>query len=72
MHTASDEARLRTLLSSGPLWKTVLDAAEEEDARVILMGARGRSAIAAALLGSVSYGVVQRCRRPVLVVPADD
>ena len=64
-------ARPRAILSEGPLWRTILDVAEEEDARMVVMGSRGRSAIASALLGSVSHGVVQRSRRPVLLVTAD-
>ena len=65
------DARSRAVLSQGTVWNTVLDVAEEEDARLVVMGSRGRSAIASALLGSVSHGVVQRCRRPVLVVTAE-
>ena len=65
------DAHPRAVLSEGTVWNAVLDVAEEEDAGVVVMGSRGRSAIASALLGSVSHGVVQRCRRPVLVVTAD-
>ncbi len=65
------EARARAVLSEGALWRTILDIAEDEDARLVVMGSRGRSAIASALLGSVSHGVVQRSRRPVLLVTAD-
>lgn len=60
---AAAERRLTTV------WRAILDAAEEHDAAVIVLGARGRSAAGSALLGSVSYGVVHNSRRPVLVVP---
>jgi len=44
--------------------------AETRGADVIVVGARGLSAVKAALLGSVSQAVVQHARTPVLVVPA--
>ena len=37
-------------------------------AEVIVVGSRGHGAIASALLGSVSRGVLREARRPVLVV----
>ena len=47
--------------------------ADELQARVIVIGSRGQSAIKSALLGSVSHAVVHRAGRPVLVVhPADE
>jgi nucleotide-binding universal stress UspA family protein len=47
--------------------------AEEHDAPLIVMGQRGRSAIGAALLGSVARDVVNSFHRPVmLVAPAAD
>lgn len=54
------------------VWRAVLDAADERDAAVLVLGASGRSALGSALLGSVSYGVVHHSRRPVLVVPPAD
>jgi nucleotide-binding universal stress UspA family protein len=39
---------------------------------VIVVGARGLSTVASALLGSVSNAVVHHCKRPVLVVPPAD
>ena len=50
------------------VWKGVLEAADDRDASVVVLGSRGLSGISSAL-GSVSYGVVHHARRPVLVVP---
>jgi len=46
----------------------VVEIAEERDADVIVIGQRGRSAVASAMLGSVSREVVNAFHRPVLVV----
>ena len=54
------------------VWRAILDAADEEDARALVLGSRGRSAVQSALLGSVSYGVVHHSTRPLLVVPPVD
>lgn len=51
------------------VWRAILDFAEEHDARVVVLGSRGRSGAVAALLGSVSYGVVHHSDRALLVVP---
>ncbi len=54
------------------VWQAVIDIADQEDAAVIVLGSRGRSGLKAALLGSVSYGVVHNAGRPVLTVPPAD
>jgi nucleotide-binding universal stress UspA family protein len=47
----------------------ILRAADEYDALAIVVGATGHGPIAGTLLGSVTYQVVHRSTRPVLVVP---
>jgi nucleotide-binding universal stress UspA family protein len=48
----------------------IVEAARSKDASLIVVGSHGRSAIAAALMGSVSITVLHRSDVPVLVVPA--
>jgi nucleotide-binding universal stress UspA family protein len=45
------------------------DLADEEDADLLVVGSRGRGALRAAFLGSVSYNLVGVARCPVLIVP---
>ena len=52
------------------VWRAILEVAEEMNAAVVVVGARGRSGLGSALLGSVSYGVAHNGKRPVLIVPA--
>jgi nucleotide-binding universal stress UspA family protein len=51
-------------------WRTLLEAAEDHHASLIVAGAHGMSGIGRALLGSVSTGLVHHSEIPVLVVPA--
>lgn len=50
-------------------WSTIVRVAQEQDVELIVVGSRGRSGLKAALLGSVSNGVLHHADRPVLVVP---
>ena len=55
--------------TEAPVWRALLDIADEENASMTVVGSRGLTGISAAL-GSVSYGVVHHSATPVLVVPA--
>lgn len=55
----------------GKPWETLLGVAEKHAAAALVVGARGRSALASALLGSFSNGLVHYSPLPVLVVPAN-
>lgn len=70
--TAGLDAESRALRSAGPYFATLLECADEIDASAVVVGSRGRSRVAAAVLGSVSTGVLHHTRRPVLVVRADE
>jgi nucleotide-binding universal stress UspA family protein len=50
-------------------WQTLLQGAREARATAILVGSRGRGAVAATVLGSVASGLVHAAALPVLVVP---
>ncbi len=56
--------------SSAARWRTILDVAEDCDAQLIVVGARGMSTVESLLIGSTSTAVVHHAHRPVLVVPA--
>ena len=49
--------------------EAVLRAADEHDAIAIVVGSTNKGPIAGSLLGSVTYQVVHRSKRPVVVVP---
>ena len=68
---AGFDAEPRAVRAGGPFFTALLETADELDARVIVAGSRGRSSLAAAVLGSVSTGLLHHTRRPVLVVRAD-
>ena len=48
----------------------LVDMAEELNADMLIMGARGMGALKSAIVGSVSKAVITHCSRPVLVVRA--
>ncbi len=58
------------ILEGDPVFK-IVDASEEANVDVIVIGSHGKSLIKELLLGSVSEGVVRRAKKPVLVVKFD-
>ena len=69
---AGFDAEPRAVRSSGPYFAALIDAANELDASAIVAGSRGRSTLRAAVLGSVSTGLLHHTSRPVLVVRGND
>ena len=55
--------------TTGPVWEAIEQAAEEEDARLIICGT-DRSGLRTALPGSVAAALVDHATRPVLVRPS--
>ena len=59
-----------TVLLRGDTVDEIVAFADSHDVDLIVVGSRGRGAIAGALLGSVSRGILGESKRPVLIVPA--
>jgi nucleotide-binding universal stress UspA family protein len=62
----------RFLVWEGEPAEGVLDAADAEDADLIVVGSHGRSRLGRLILGSVSTRVIEHARLPVLVARGDD
>jgi len=59
----------KTILTTGHPVEDIVKEAKRSKADLIVMGSHGRSALAAAVLGSVAYGVIHRdIKTPVLVI----
>jgi len=54
---------------AAPTWEGVVDAADELDAAVIVIGSRGLNGFRELLDGSLSHEVAEHAGRPVLIVP---
>ncbi len=66
LREAGVEARHQVV--SGPALQAILDFADAEDADLIVVGSSARSRLAQRMLGSTPLALVQRARRPVMVV----
>jgi nucleotide-binding universal stress UspA family protein len=51
--------------------ESIAKVAHETDVQAVVTGTRGLSGLKSRLLGSTSHGVIQHCRKPVLVVHAE-
>jgi hypothetical protein len=60
-----------TLISRRPIRTALMKAAACGDHDLLVMGSRGRRALAASLLGSVSHHALNHSPIPVLIVHAD-
>jgi nucleotide-binding universal stress UspA family protein len=68
------EAQPVAVKATGPVWKTILETADQRDAAMIVIGSRGFTGVHSMLLGSVSSAIVHHADRPTLVIhrPSDD
>ena len=65
-------ARAQTVRSHRATWEGITRCADEAGAELIVVGSRGQGALTAALLGSVSMGVLHHSHRSVLLVSERD
>jgi nucleotide-binding universal stress UspA family protein len=65
------DVRATTVLLTGNTVDEIVAYADSHNVDLIVVGSRGHGAIANALLGSVSRGVLAESKRPVLVVRGD-
>lgn len=67
----ADEAGVssETLVVEGHPSQKILDTATEQSADHIVMGSHGRRALAAAVLGNVTFNVIHGAKVPVTVIP---
>ena len=52
-----------------PTWKGIVDAADEHDASLIVLGPHRRNGLLGHLQGSVAAAVVAHTSTPVLIIP---
>lgn len=53
---------------AAPTWKGIIDAADQHDASLIVLGSHGRSGLTGLVVGSVAAAVAAHSRRSVLIV----
>lgn len=55
-------------VEAAPSWKGIVEAADDHDASVIVLGSHGRTGLESVLIGSVAAAVAAHSRRSVLIV----
>jgi nucleotide-binding universal stress UspA family protein len=63
------DVEVREERNDSSIWQTILDAADNVNAGMIVVGTHGATAVESNLLGSVSNALVHHSERPVVVVP---
>jgi nucleotide-binding universal stress UspA family protein len=69
-HSLGVEVDVRVERNPSSVWRTILDVALEQDARLIVVGTHGATAVTDSLLGSVSSALLHHSEIPVLIAPA--
>jgi nucleotide-binding universal stress UspA family protein len=65
---AFSNVELNTILMEGRPSSTIVEAAEEQDVDLIVIGSRGIGGITGWILGGTSRKVVESCTKPILVI----
>ncbi|HEV8201031.1 MAG TPA: universal stress protein [Candidatus Polarisedimenticolia bacterium] len=65
--TEEREKEMQILVARGRAWRAILQAAEERDAQLIVLGVHGRNPIDVTLFGSTTQHVVRAAQCPVMV-----
>jgi nucleotide-binding universal stress UspA family protein len=68
-HARLGDEDVEVRLAAGTPAEVIRDAADHEDAELLVVGSRGRGGLRSAVLGSVSRDLAVSVRRPVVVVP---
>ena len=59
-------------IEAAPIWKGIVEVADQRDARLIVLGSHSRSGLAGAMAGSVARAVASHSLRTVLITHRDD
>jgi nucleotide-binding universal stress UspA family protein len=59
------------VVGEGQPARVIVTEADRIDADMVIVGSHGFGAVFRMILGSVSSEVLKKCRRPVMIVPAD-
>jgi nucleotide-binding universal stress UspA family protein len=66
-----DDLPVTTILTDRPIRAALIDQINRGRHDLVVVGSRGRGAIRAAVLGSVSHYILNHSRAPVLIVHTD-
>jgi nucleotide-binding universal stress UspA family protein len=69
LQAAGVQATAAAVEGAGAVWRTILAEADDRDVAVVVLGSRGITGVRSLVLGSVSHGVANHSRRPVLIIP---